>query len=456
MLEGVVKSRILVADDDPTFRRAFCRMLEMRDYSVGQASSQEETIQEVRSAKYDLLTLDLDWGSEASAGIQILRQIRLLDPSLAVVMVTGHGSVATAVEAVKLGAFDYVEKSQDRERILLTITNAVELGRVKRENEEYLGRLAGEFGLIGDSPAIKQVIYLVSRVAPTNASVLITGESGTGKGLIARQLHLMSSRKNGPFVDIDFGSVSETLAESSLFGHKRGAFTDAKEDRTGLFELADTGTVFLDEISSSSANMQKKLLRVLQEKKFSRLGENVERESDFRIIAATNRSLSTLIKTGDFREDLFYRLKQFEISLPPLRERKEDISRLTTYFLSKSSYLYGSSPKSLTYGALDVLQNHDWPGNVRELQNAVIGAAVIATGREIQADDVHQVLFGQTTPDVTTLNGLEKRTRDFRRNCIIGAISSTNGNISEAAKLLKIDRSHLHRLLNDMGLRDAK
>lgn len=448
--------RILVADDDHAFREAFCQMLTMRGFRTTQATTKSEVLDRVRESEFDLLTLDLDWGAEDGAGIGIYREVLKIDSLLPVIVITGHASIPTAVEATRLGAFDYIEKIQDRERTLLTIKNAVEAGKLKRENRAFLTEIRRRYEIIGDSPAIGAVCEQIRKVGPTDSVVLINGESGTGKELVARQIHYYSKRRERSFVSVDSGMLADSLAESELFGHRKGAFTGAMQDRRGLFEDADGGTIFLDEITNASLTLQAKLLHVLQEREFRRVGDNELRKCDIRVIAATNQNLPQMIKDGKFRNDLYYRLKVMEIALPPLRERKEDIPLLVYHFVRTKSRQHSGHERSLSAEAVNLLFDYDWPGNVRELENTIERVVILSSKEEISGDEVKTILGDLWLEKETSLKPLSEMTREFKRECILKAINLAEGRIAKAAEILQIDRTHLYKLIDEYQLKNIQ
>ncbi|MBN2226173.1 MAG: sigma-54-dependent Fis family transcriptional regulator [candidate division Zixibacteria bacterium] len=450
------QGRILVADNETTFRNAFCQMLEMRGYCTGMAASPDEVLTRLKREKYDLVTLDLDWGSDQIDGLDILRTILTFDPCLPVVMITGHASIQTAVAATRQGAYGYIEKMQDREQIMLAIRNAIETGRLKRENREFLAEIRRKYKLIGISPALQNMREQLSLIAPTDSVVLITGESGTGKELVARQIHYQSRRRNEKFICVDSGVLSDALAESELFGHKKGAYTGAMQDRRGLFEEADGGTLFLDEISNSSLGLQAKLLHVLQEREYRRLGDNAVRHCNVRILAATNRHLPDLINEGSFREDLYYRLKVMEVTVLPLRQRKEDIPPLVEHFFTIKSRQHNGYERRLAPEAVNLFIDQEWPGNVRELENAIERIVILTRDDVVRAEDVKSILGNMWQQTDITFASLSDMTREFRKECIIKAINLANGRIARAAEILQIDRTHLYKLLDEYNLKNLR
>jgi len=444
---------ILVADDDPSFLEAFCQMLTLRGYQTTKADRQDEIISRIQSQRFDALTLDLDWEAEEENGLAVLQRVQQIAPLLPVVVITGHATIPTAVEATRMGAFDYIEKGLDREKVLLTLKNAISSGCLKRENQAFLDEIRTKFEIVGDSAPMQRLKSDIAKAGATDSRVLIVGESGTGKELVARQLHYAGNRREKPFVSVDSGTLSDSLAEAELFGHAKGAFTGAVTVRHGLIQEAEGGTLFLDEIANASTSLQAKLLHVIQAREYRRVGENDMRSCDVRIIAASNRDLPTLIEEQTFREDLYYRLKVVEILMPPLRERKEDIPLLLTHFLKLLAVKSGLPPRRLTPEAVNVLLDFDWPGNVRETENTVERIVVMSEQDEIDADDVKAVLGGMWLEKTGDLASLSEMTREFRRECIIKAINLAEGRIARAAEILKVDRTHLYKLINEYNLK---
>ncbi len=441
------KGRILIVDDELVVRDSLQKWFDSEGYDAGAVSSGREALFEVQQKQYDLALLDIKM--PGMDGMELQKKLREVDSDLTVVIMTGYASVETAVEALKMGAYDYITKPIDPDELVHLVSNALGHKRYKRELErlrDNLQEIYPDTKLIGNSPAIRRVLELVEMVAATDTTVLIFGESGTGKELVARAIHAASPRRNMPMVVIHCGALTETLLESELFGHERGAFTGAQYRKKGKFEVADGGSVFLDEISDISLKTQTDLLRVLQEKEIQRVGGSQTVKVDFRCIAATNKNLEDLVKAGTFRPDLYYRLKVFAIDLPPLRERREDIPLLADHFLKKFATAMNKPLPTLAPQAVDLLLAHDWPGNVRELENAVERAMVIGRGPEIQPADFPFQL--QPTQPVAgrTLDEIE-------RGHIERVLQETAGNLSRAARILDIDRTTLYNKLRRYGLK---
>ncbi len=442
---------ILVADDDASFQKAFCEMLNLRGYEPVMASSRDEVRDFVRRRQFDLLILDLMWDYADYNGIDILCEVLQLDANLPVVMLTSKPSIRTAVEAIQLGAFDYLEKGSDREKTMVLVKNAAETGRLRRENAAFLKALCSKWEIVGASLATRSMLEHIRKIGPSDSVVLITGESGTGKFLVANQIHYHSARRQKEFVQVDLTSINASLAESELFGHCKGALTGA-QDRPGLVARAEDGTLFLDEISSASPALQANLLHLLQQREYRRVGEDHWRPCNVRIIAATNQPLPELVGDGRFRRDLYYRLKVVEIVIPPLRERKEDIGFLAQHFMKVKSLNSGSHERNMTPEAQMLLLDYDWPGNVRQLENMIESIVVCSPEGDVTAETVRTVLGNLSSGTEIPFQSLQEMTRQFKRECVVKALTLTEWNVVRAARLLGIDRSHLHRLINEFQL----
>ncbi len=448
--------RVLVADDQPDVLEALRLLLKGEGFEAETASSPAGVLQAVQKGDFDLVLIDLNYTRDTTSGregLDLLSQLRELEGTLPVVVMTAWGSVESAVEAMRRGARDYIEKPWDNERLLTTIRTHVELGRALRRSQRLEGEnrhLKGEGApeLIAASKAMQPVLELIERVGPSDANVLIAGEHGTGKEVVARWLHAVSGRSRGPLVPVNAGGFSEGVFESELFGHVKGAFTDAKTDRVGCFELADGGTLFLDEIANVPIQQQAKLLRVLETGEIQRVGSSKVRKVDVRVLSATNADLAGVVAAGDFREDLLYRLNTVEIRLPPLRERREDIPLLAQHFLERHAERYQRSVEGFSEAAMDAFLRHSWPGNVRELEHAVERAVLMARGPRIEAAD----LGLRRRPDGTVL--MEELTlEEAERLLIEKALDRYQGNVSRAAEALGLSRSALYRRLqrHEMG-----
>jgi DNA-binding NtrC family response regulator len=448
--------RILVADDQPDVVEALRLLLKAEGFATQAAGSPAGVLHAVEGGDFDLVLMDLNYTRDTTSGgegLDLLTRLRALDPTLPVVVMTAWGSVEGAVESMRRGARDYIEKPWDNDRILTTLRTHVELGRALRRSQLLEGEnrhLKGDGvpELIAGSKAMQPVLDIIERVGPSSANVLVVGEHGTGKEVVARWLHHVSPRSREAFVAVNAGGFSEGVFESELFGHVKGAFTDAKTDRVGCFELADGGTLFLDEIANVPLQQQAKLLRVLESGEIQRVGSSKVRKVDVRLLSATNANLGEAVGRGEFREDLLYRLNTVEIRLPPLRERREDVPLLATHFLARSAERYGRDLEGFSDAALDALLRHPWPGNVRELQHAVERSVLMARGSRIEAAD----LGLRRREDGSIL--MEDLTLDEAERLLIEkALERAQGNVSKAADALGLSRSALYRRLqrHDLG-----
>jgi DNA-binding NtrC family response regulator len=441
------RGKILIVDDELVVRDSLDKWFTSEGYTARPAGSAREALELIQQMEFDIALIDIKM--PGMDGMELQSRLHEADPELTVIIMTGYASVETAVQALKHGAYDYITKPVDPDELSHLVANALEHKRARREVvrlREDLKEVFPSTELIGKSAAMKKVTELIEMVAPTEATVLITGESGTGKEVVARAIHAAGPRRYMPMVTIHCGALTETLLESELFGHEKGAFTGAQYRKKGKFEIADGGSVFLDEISDISLKTQTDLLRVLQEKEIVRVGGNQQIKVDFRCIAATNKNLETLVKDGAFRPDLYYRLHVFCIDLPPLRERRDDIPLLVNHFLNKFCMATSRAMPQLSAEALEVLMRHDWPGNVRELENAVERALVVGRGSEIRPADfsfqfqVDEPKGGKTLDDV-------------ERAHIERILRETQHNLSRAARVLDIDRTTLYNKLRRYGLR---
>jgi DNA-binding NtrC family response regulator len=442
-----LKSRILIVDDELVVRDSLQQWFDSEGYEAGAVASGREALTAVQQKQWDLALIDIKM--PGMDGMELQRKLREVDSELTVIIMTGYASVETAVEALKRGAYDYITKPIDPDELVHLVANALGHKRYRRELEglrENLQEVYPETRLIGNSPGIRRVLELIEMVAPTDTTVLIFGESGTGKELVARAIHAASPRRHMPMVVIHCGALTETLLESELFGHERGAFTGAHCRKKGKFEVADGGTVFLDEISDISLKTQTDLLRVLQEKEIQRVGGTQSIKVDFRCVAATNKNLEDLVKAGAFRPDLYYRLKVFAIDLPPLRDRREDVPLLADHFVKKLATTMNKPVPTLSPQAVDLLLAYDWPGNVRELENAIERALVIGREPEIQPADFPFQLQPSSQAGGHTLEEVE-------RVHIERVLRETEGNLSRAARILDIDRTTLYNKLRRYGLK---
>jgi DNA-binding NtrC family response regulator len=450
------RPRILIADDQREIREALRLLLKGEGYDTESAASPAEVLQAVTSHELDAVLMDLNYTRDTTSGkegLDLLARLRAVDETLPVVVITAWASVSLAVEAMRQGARDFVEKPWDNTRLLSILRTQVELGRALRRGERLaaeneLLRQDGHPTLIAQSPEMRPVLELIERVGPSEANVLITGENGTGKGVVARAIHAVSQRASRPLVTVNTGGLSESVFESELFGHVRGAFTDAKADRVGRFELADGGTLFLDEIANITLTQQAKLLRVLETGEFERVGSSKTRRANVRILSATNASLREEVAAGRFRRDLLFRLNTVEIELPPLRSRRADVVPLAEHFLSEHARRYRKEIRGFGEGALEALLAHSWPGNVRELDHAVERAVLMAAGDRVRERDLGlqpAALQGSSPLEDMPLEEVE-------RALIQKALARYGGNVSQAAHALGLSRSALYRRLEKHGL----
>ncbi len=468
------KEQILVIDDEANLRRVLSAQLSREGYEVHSAEDGERGIAVLREHHIDLVITDLRMPKVD--GMEVLRQALLMDPSLPVVILTAHGTVDNAVEALKTGAFDYITKPFDQNELRSIVRKALRTRNLAER--EFAGdgpariEPGARFGIIGESRAIQDVYNIISRVADTPTTVLITGESGTGKELVARALHENSSRADKPFIKVNCAAIPKDLMESELFGYERGAFTGAVSSKPGRFELATTGTLFLDEIGEIPVEMQVKLLRVLQESEFERVGGIKTIRVDVRLVASTNRDLRKEIASNTFREDLFYRLNVVPIELPSLRDRKEDVPQLTQHFVTKFNSRLHKSIEGLEKDAMDRLVSYAWPGNIRELENVIERAVLFCDGPRISSGDLSPELRGSSgsmSPDPIQIamgdsgrssDGLKEQVKAARarieRELIVRALEQTSYNVTHAARMLKISRKGLQLKMKELGLRDRE
>ena len=455
-------TRLLIVEDERAIRLALSGLLRREGYEVEQAEGGAEAVRRLAAEPFDLVLTDLALG-EGPSGMDVLRTVRTEQPETPVVMITAHGNEKIAVEAMKLGAEDYVPKPFDNDEIRLVVRRALERTALARENRMLRERLERDFGfanLIGSGPAMRRVFATIQKVAETDLTVLIRGESGTGKELVAQALHQHSARKQAPFVAVNCAAISSELVESELFGHEKGAFTGAEARRVGRFEAAQGGTIFLDEIGDMAPETQAKVLRVLQERSFERVGGSKPLQVDVRVVAATHRDLERDVRDGRFREDLYYRLKVVEIEIPPLRERREDLEPLAARFLEQLAERHGRARRSFSAGALAALSRHAWPGNVRELRNVVERAAVLAPGEEIEAEDLALPAAREAAAASGELGSLPfgeaKRSAavQFERAFLLRALRENGGNVSRTAEAIGMVRQSLQQKIRELGLRD--
>ena len=442
---------ILVVDDEKNIRGSLEGILKDEGYRVRGVASGEELLKQIAQTVPDLVILDV-W-LPGMDGLQALTDLKRLHPELPVIMISGHGTVETAVKATRLGAYDFIEKPLSLEKTVLAVRNALDRQRLELENRALRQTLEKRYEIVGESPAIQGLRVQIQSAAPSHGRVLIRGESGTGKELIARAVHRQSLRADRPFVEVNCAAIPEELIESELFGHEKGAFTGATTKRRGKFDLADGGTIFLDEVGDMSLKTQAKVLRVLEEQTFERVGGSETLTVDVRVIAASNKSLEEEIRKGTFREDLFYRLNVIPFEIPPLRERKEDIPLLAVHFLRLFSQEYGKREKALSPEAMDLLLQHLWPGNVRELRNVIERMVIMVPQDTVRDFDVAPSLRARpaAVPEAPAEPGpewdgtLREARERFEREYILRRLGETHWNITRTAERLGIERSNLHR-----------
>ncbi len=438
--------KILVVDDEKIFRESLFHWFEEEGFDVTPVDSGEEALKVYDVDKFDIILLDIKM--PGMSGLELLAKIKQIDDHATVIMITAFASVSTAIQALKEGAYDYVTKPVDPDELTHLIHKALKDKELLRENiklRERIDDLIKPDNLIGESPQMRKIYELINTVANADTTVLINGESGTGKELVAKAIHINSPRKYFPMITVNCGALPETLLESELFGHERGAFTGAQYKRKGKFEIADNGTIFLDEIGLVSPKTQIDLLRVIETKHFTRVGGNDLIPSNFRVICATNEPLEQLVKEGRFREDLFYRLNVFSITIPPLRERREDIPLLADHFLKKFADGMNKSIRSVSKDAMEFLMNYDWPGNVRELENAIERAVVIRRSGDIKAEDLPFNIHDHKQDEEENLEAIEKKH-------IVKMLEKYGYNISKVAKVLGIDRVTLYNKMNKYSI----
>ena len=447
-----------MVDDEPGVRDALRQVLDYEGHEVRVAASGGEALTIYPEFKPHLVFLDVKMGG--LDGLETLARLRALDERAQVVMISGHGTVATAVQATQRGAFDFLEKPLDTDRLLVTVRNALGRSELLEENERLREAVDAQFSIVGQSPALRHVLATIEKVGPTPARVLITGENGTGKELVARAIHERSTRR-GPFIEVNCAAIPSELIESELFGHMKGSFTGAVQDRAGKFEQADGGTLFLDEIGDMSLAAQAKVLRVLETGIVTRIGGSKAIAVDVRVLAATNKRLDQEIAEGRFREDLYYRLNVVPILVPPLRDRAEDIPLLVEYFTQRLGGHAGVPGRRFSQDALHALQQRPWPGNVRELRNAVERLLILAQGKEVTASDVGRLLTAvyraaTTSPAGAPVEGRAGSFEEFKseaeRNFLLAKLREYHWNVAETARALDMPRSNLYKKIERYGL----
>jgi len=447
-------SRILIVDDEQGIRRSLSGLLSDEGFETSGAADGEQALAALREESPNLVLLDI--AMPGRDGIAVLEELRRDWPQLPVVMMSGHGTIETAVRATQLGAFDFIEKPLSFEKLLLTIRNALEAQRLADENRALRAQMLHARELIGEAPVMKKLKEQILQAAPTNGWVLISGENGTGKELVAKQLHVHSARNTGRFVEVNCAAIPEELIESELFGHEKGAFTGAIARKQGRFELAHGGTIFLDEIADMSLRTQAKILRILQEHKFERVGGSETIEVDVRVIAATNKDLEQEMRAGNFREDLYYRLNVIPFRIAPLRERREDIPALVAAFVGEFCAESGARPKRVASPALRLMADYAWPGNVRELRNLMERLVLMTPGLCIEAADLPPEIVGGARPAPAPAASLDHARKEFERSFLAARLAEHGWNISRTAEAIGIARESLSRKLRQFGIRASR
>jgi len=460
-----MSARILVVDDEEIVIRSCLRILGGSGYEVDSVQSGGDALRKVEEGPYDVMILDIMMPK--MDGVEVLQRVKETHPDIDVIMVTGLSQIETAVRCMKLGAFDYLPKPFDPDELKLVVERALERRRLLQENLNLRSEVSSKYrfeNIIGSSPPMQSVYRLIAQCAPTNSTVLITGESGTGKELIARAIHYNSLRKDKSFVAVDCNSLSETLLESELFGHVKGAFTGAVASKKGMFEIANHGTLFLDEIGNISLSTQAKLLRVVQEREFKAVGDTRTHETDIRLITATNKDLRAMVSGGSFREDLYYRINIFPIRIPPLRERRQDIPALAFHFLGVFSEELGKKVTEFSDGAMNALVNHDWPGNVRELENTVQRAMILASDKVIRRAHLSNIIessppldldVAKTSDELKQLKKVarEKSVEDIEKSFVLEALKRNAWNVTRSAEETGMQRANFQALMKKYDIR---
>ena len=443
-------AKILITDDEPAIRETLAQILADEGHRTVLCESGEECIAQIAREEFDLVILDL-W-LPGIDGLSVLERVRGAAPP-PIVVISGHGSVDAAVKATRLGAYDFLEKPLSLERVLLTVNHALADRRLREQVRDLKRQITLEELLVGDSEAMHRLDQQIRSAAPSSSRVLITGENGSGKEIVARTLHRLSLRADQPFIDVNCAAIPEELIESELFGHRKGAFTGAIDERKGKFELADGGTLFLDEVGDMSLKTQAKVLRVLQEQTFQRVGGQQTIKVDVRVLAATNKDLATEIAGGNFRSDLYYRLNVIPIEVPPLRARGNDVVLLAEHFLLRFAAETGQRAKKLSAGAASKLRSYHWPGNVRELRNVIERLAILLAGDTIEPEDLQFGARAETATEIATNLKLREARDEFEKQYILARLRDYAGNVSRTADALGVERSNLYRKLHAYGIR---
>ncbi|HXT86042.1 MAG TPA: sigma-54 dependent transcriptional regulator [Verrucomicrobiae bacterium] len=443
---------ILIVDDESGIRQSLAALLRDEGYDVHSVSSGEECLAAVEQRPFDLILLDV-W-LPGMDGLVTLERLNERESIPMVVMISGHGKIETAVRATKLGAFDFIEKPLSLEKTILAIKNALHYLRLEKENRRLRAELEQRYQILGDSVPMKALRQQIALTAPTSGRVLIYGESGTGKELVARALHAQSTRTDGPFVEVNCAAIPEELIESELFGHRKGSFTGASEDKTGKFQKADGGSLFLDEVGDMSLKTQSKVLRALEEQRVEPIGSNQMVSVDVRVIAATNKKLEDEIARNAFREDLFYRLNVIPFTVPPLRNRIEDIPVLARHFLAEFNRAYGRKPKELSAAAIDVLARYPWPGNVRELKNLIERMVIICPAQQIEPQHLPPEVFRGVPRGSSqqAFGTLQEARSAYEREFILRKLEENQWNMTRTATAIGLERTHLYRKMKSLGI----
>ncbi len=443
---------LLIVDDEPNILSTLRRALEIEDYAVEVAGSGAIALEKLAAHPFDGVLLDVVMAD--MDGLATLARIKELRPELPVVMMSGNATLQTAVQATRLGACDFLEKPLTTDKVLITVRNALKLAELEREREEAKAKARADFAMIGTGPRMKQIFEIIRKAAPSSGRVLITGENGTGKELVARAIHDHSKRAKEPFIKLNCAAIPSELIESELFGHEKGSFTGATQQRRGKFEQAHGGTLFLDEIGDMNPNAQAKVLRVLQEGELERVGGTQTITVDVRVIAATNKDLKKEIEAGRFREDLFYRLNVVPIELPPLRDHKEDVPALVEHFLKQACASNDRRALAMTREAVGLLMQYDWPGNVRELRNAVERLVILSSGNAIGEDDVRAILPSVKPVKSRFARGtaLKDLVAAAERELVLEALEANHHHIANTARELGLERSHLYKKMRALGI----
>jgi two-component system, NtrC family, nitrogen regulation response regulator NtrX len=450
-----MKYSVLIVDDEEGIRKSLASVLEDEGYQAEAVASAEAALETLAGRRFDLVMLDI-W-LPGMDGLAALEATRALVPPPVVIMISGHGTIETAVRSTKLGAFDFIEKPLSVEKTLLTLQHAVNELELARTNRELRKELGGRYEIVGDSVPMKALRQQLALAAPTNGRILVYGESGTGKELVAHALHRLSPRAERTFVEVNCAAIPEELIESELFGHVKGSFTGAVEDKVGKFEQADRGTLFLDEVGDMSLRTQSKVLRVIEEQRFTAVGSGTTLTVDVRVLAATNKNLEEEIQKGNFREDLFYRLNVIPFFVPPLREHTEDIPALADYFLAEFARAYGRRQKHFSEAAVTALARYRWPGNVRELRNLVERVVIMAPGERIEVRHLppgfhHEQVAARSMATGGGFASLQEARAAYERDYILRKLEENRGNVSRTAEVLGLERSHLYRKMKSLGI----